>query len=205
MPANAAGISIWVINKAIYRRSSVNSTPTLDKQRNRVIVESVLMKRLIPTLLYGALAAAFGAQAATPQDTLVVVSSLEGIISLDPAESFETVSSANLVNLYQRPVAPDRAAPQKLAPDAAGSWQAGADGRSLTFTLKPQQRFASGNPLRPEDVIFSLVRAVKLNKAPSFILGEFGWTPDNVEQQLKRWETTVCSSVGPPTSAASWR
>ena len=149
------------------------------------------MKRLIPTLLYGALAAAFGAQAATPQDTLVVVSSLEGIISLDPAESFETVSSANLVNLYQRTVAPDRAAPQKLAPDAAGSWQAGADGRSLTFTLKPQQRFASGNPLRPEDVIFSLVRAVKLNKAPSFILGEFGWTPDNVEQQLKRWETTV--------------
>ncbi|RTF89316.1 ABC transporter substrate-binding protein [Serratia marcescens] len=144
------------------------------------------MKRLIPTLLYGALAAAFGAQAATPQDTLVVVSSLEGIISLDPAESFETVSSANLVNLYQRLVAPDRAAPQKLAPDAAGSWQAGADGRSLTFTLKPQQRFASGNPLRPEDVIFSLVRAVKLNKAPSFILGEFGWTPDNVEQQLKK-------------------
>ncbi len=144
------------------------------------------MKRLIPTLLYGALAAAFGAQAATPQDTLVVVSSLEGIISLDPAESFETVSSANLVNLYQRLVAPDRAAPQKLAPDAAGSWQAGADGHSLTFTLKPQQRFASGNPLRPEDVIFSLVRAVKLNKAPSFILGEFGWTPDNVEQQLKK-------------------
>lgn len=112
------------------------------------------MKRLIPTLLYGALAAA-GTQAATPQDTLVVVSSLEGIISLDPAESFETVSSANLVNLYQRLVAPDRAAPQKLAPDAAGSWQAGADGRSLTFTLKPQQRFASGNPLRPEDVIFA--------------------------------------------------
>ena len=68
------------------------------------------MKRLIPTLLYGALATAFGAQAATPPDTLVVVSSLEGIISLDPAESFETVSSANLVNLYQRLVAPDRGA-----------------------------------------------------------------------------------------------
>lgn len=27
---------------------------------------------------------------------------------------------------------------------------------------------------------------MKLNKAPSFILGEFGWTPDNVEQQLKK-------------------
>lgn len=80
------------------------------------------MKRLIPTLLYGALAAAFGAQAATPQDTLVVVSSLEGIISLDPAESFETVSSANLVNLYQRLVAPDRAAPQswRRTPQAVG-------------------------------------------------------------------------------------
>ncbi|CAI0746016.1 ABC transporter substrate-binding protein [Serratia entomophila] len=144
------------------------------------------MKRLIPTLLCSLLATSLGAQAATPKDTLVVVSSLEGIISLDPAESFETVSSANLVNLYQRLVAPDRAAPQKLAPDAAGSWQAGADGHSLIFTLKDNQRFASGNPLRPEDVIFSLVRAVKLNKAPSFILGEFGWTPDNVESQLKK-------------------
>ncbi|SMB39276.1 exported hypothetical protein [Serratia proteamaculans] len=44
------------------------------------------MKRLIPTLLFSALAASFGAQAATPKDTLVVVSSLEGIISLYPAE-----------------------------------------------------------------------------------------------------------------------
>lgn len=35
-------------------------------------------------------------------------------------------------------------------------------------------------------MIFSLVRAVKLNKAPSFILAEFGWTSDNVEQQLKK-------------------
>lgn len=144
------------------------------------------MKRLIPTLVFSALAASFGAQAATPQDTLVVVSSLEGIISLDPAESFETVSSANLVNLYQRLLAPDRETPEKLAPELASGWQAGADGHSLIFTLHDNQRFASGNPVRPEDVIFSLVRAVKLNKAPSFILGEFGWTPDNVESQLKK-------------------
>ena len=128
MPANAAGISIWVINKAIYRRSSVNSYPYTRQTAQPRDCGECIDKQLIPTLLYGALAAAFGAQAATPQDTLVVVSSLEGIISLDPAESFETVSSANLVNLYQRTVAPDRAAPQKLAPDAAGSWQAGADG-----------------------------------------------------------------------------
>jgi peptide/nickel transport system substrate-binding protein len=144
------------------------------------------MKRLIPTLLFSALAASFGAQAATPKDTLVVVSSLEGIISLDPAESFETVSSANLVNLYQRLLTPDRTTPEKLAPELASSWQTGADGHSLIFTLNANQRFASGNPVRPEDVIFSLVRAVKLNKAPSFILGEFGWTPENVESQLKK-------------------
>jgi peptide/nickel transport system substrate-binding protein len=149
-------------------------------------MESAAMKRLIPTLVFSALAASLGAQAATPQDTLVVVSSLEGIISLDPAESFETVSSANLVNLYQRLLAPDRETPEKLAPELASGWQAGADGHSLIFTLHDNQRFASGNPVRPEDVIFSLVRAVKLNKAPSFILGEFGWTPDNVESQLKK-------------------
>lgn len=144
------------------------------------------MKRLISTLVFSAMATSLGAQAATPKDTLVVACSLEGIISLDPAESFETVSSANLVNLYQRLLAPDRETPEKLAPELASGWQAGADGHSLIFTLHDNPRFASGNPVRPEDVIFSLVRAVKLNKAPSFILGEFGWTTDNVESQLKK-------------------
>ncbi|WP_163464559.1 hypothetical protein [Escherichia coli] len=35
-------------------------------------------------------------------------------------------------------------------------------------------------------VVYSLVRAVKLDKSPAFILGQFGLTPDNVEEKVKQ-------------------
>jgi len=98
------------------------------------------MKVRVPSLLFLLMMAVTRVDAATPADTLVVAGSLEGIISLDPAESFETVSSGNLVNLYQQLVASDRQHPDKLDPDAAASWQPGPDGHSLIFTLKPGQK-----------------------------------------------------------------
>ncbi len=128
---------------------------------------------------------AFALQAATPQDTLVVAVPLDGIISFDPAESFETVSNSVQRNLYQTLVEADRTTPQKLAPLLARAWQSGSTPHSLVFNLKPDARFSSGNPVTPQDVIFSLTRAVQLNKAPSFILAEFGWTPENIANQFK--------------------
>ena len=59
-------------------------------------------------------------------------------------------------SLYQRLIQSDPHNPIDLKPTLASSWQAGADNRSLTFSLRPDAKFASGNPLRPEDVIFSL-------------------------------------------------
>ena len=144
------------------------------------------MKVRVPSLLFLLMMAVTRVDAATPKDTLVVAGSLEGIISLDPAESFETVSSGNLVNLYQQLVQSDRQHPDKLDPDAAASWQPGPDAHSLIFTLKPGQKFSSGNPVTADDVIYSFTRVVKLNKSPSFILGELGWTPENVEGNLKK-------------------
>ena len=35
-------------------------------------------------------------------------------------------------------------------------------------------------------MIFSLTRAVKLNKAPAFILNELGWTADNVDKAIEK-------------------
>uniref|UniRef100_UPI001FF0D674 ABC transporter substrate-binding protein n=5 Tax=Erwiniaceae TaxID=1903409 RepID=UPI001FF0D674 len=137
-----------------------------------------------PLLLLTALALSSAAHAATPKDTFVVAVPLDGIISFDPAESFETVSNSSLRNIYQTLLEPDHKDPQKLAPLAALRWQAGKNPHSLVFDLNPQARFASGNPLTAQDVVFSLTRAVKLNKAPSFILGEFGWTPENIDQQF---------------------
>ncbi|MGY3164085.1 ABC-type transport system substrate-binding protein [Ewingella americana] len=144
------------------------------------------MKVRLPSLLFLAVAAAFSAHAATPKDTLVIASTLEGIISLDPAESFEIMSSGNLINIYQQIVSPDRQHPDTLDPDVASSWTKGDSEHSLVFTIKPGAKFASGNPVTADDVIYSYTRAVKLNKSPSFILGELGWTPDNIDTQFKK-------------------
>ncbi|WP_312829461.1 ABC transporter substrate-binding protein [Pantoea anthophila] len=141
------------------------------------------MRKTLLSLLT-ALTLVHSAHAATPADTLVVAVPLDGIISFDPAESFEAISNSSLRNIYQLLLEPDHHNPQQLSPLAATRWQAGKTPHSLVFDLNPQARFASGNPLTAQDVVFSLTRAVKLNKAPSFILGEFGWTPENIDQQF---------------------
>jgi peptide/nickel transport system substrate-binding protein len=46
-------------------------------------------------------------------------------------------------------------------------------------------KFQSGNPVTAADAEFSLRRAVILKKTPSFILTQFGFTPENIEQTIK--------------------
>ncbi|WP_350261488.1 ABC transporter substrate-binding protein [Pantoea sp. BJ2] len=141
------------------------------------------MRSLI--LLVALWGSSFALHAATPKDTLVVAVPLDGIISFDPAESFETVSNSAQRNIYQTLVEADRHDPQKLAPLLATHWQQGSTPHSLVFNIKPNAHFSSGNPVTAQDVIFSLTRAVQLNKAPSFILAEFGWTNENIASQFK--------------------
>ena len=71
-----------------------------------------------------------------------------------------------------------------MVPGLADSWSVADDGVTYTFHIRPGVTFASGNPVRAEDAAFSLQRAIKLNKTPSFILGQFGWTADNVDQMV---------------------
>jgi len=148
------------------------------------------MHKILPLLIASTLALTHGAQAATPADTLVVAISLDGIISFDPAESFETVSNSSLRNVYQTLVSPEIRHERNLVPELASKWEAGSTEHSLLFTLNAGKKFASGNPVTSDDVIYSLTRAVKLNKTPVFILGEFGWTPENIDAQFTRKSDT---------------
>lgn len=146
--------------------------------------------KLLLSAIAVALASSFAAQAATPPDTLVIAQSIDDANSFDPAQGFELTSVQAFTNLYQRLVQPDPQKPADLQPTLASSWQPGSDNRSLTFTLRDGAKFSSGNPLRPEDVIFSLGRVVKLNLDPSFILTQLGWTKENVDSHLKKIDDT---------------
>ncbi len=135
---------------------------------------------------------AFGAVAATPKDTLVVVKNIEDIVSLDPAEAFEFSSGEVVSNVYEGLVTYDAKDPSKIQAGVASSWKTGADGKSIEFTIRNNVKFASGNPVRPEDVQFSYRRVIKLNKSPAFILAQLGWNNDNVAQMVRK---TGASSV----------
>ena len=144
------------------------------------------MKAFVPSLVFLAVAASFNAQAATPANTLVIAQSIDDVVSFDPAQGFELTTVQSFNSLYQRLIQSDPKNPIELKPTLASEWQAGSDNRSLTFTLRPDAKFSSGNPLRPEDVIFSLSRVVKLNLEPSFILTQLGWDAKNVDQHLTK-------------------
>jgi peptide/nickel transport system substrate-binding protein len=125
------------------------------------------------------------AHAATPKDTLVIALAFDDIITLDPAEAFEISAGELMGNAYDRLLRLDINDPSKLVPDLAKSWTVSPDGKTYTFELKPGLKFASGNPVTAEDVVFSLQRAVLIDKSPAFILTQFGLTKDTVKQRIQ--------------------
>ncbi len=152
--------------------------------------------------LGAALAAAPSARPAPPGDTLVVAKDIADIITLDPAHAFELTAGEIHANVYDRLMTFEPGNPGALAGGVAESHTVSPDGRTLTFTLRDGLRFHSGNPVRPEDVEFSLERAVKLGGTPVFILAQFGWNRDNVEDLVavvddRRVRVTVAEAVSP--------
>ena len=152
------------------------------------------LRNILPTLIFALLTVAgTAARAANPPDVFVVAQSLDDIVSLDPAEGFELSSVQSFTSLYQRLLQPDREHPERLVPQLATRWT--LEDHAVTFELR-NAVFSSGNPLRPEDVIFSLTRAVKLNRAPAFILNNLGWTASDVDAQVVK--------VGPNSVQLRW-
>ncbi len=104
-------------------------------------------------------------------------------------------------NCYRKLIVPDAADPTRIAPDLAEKWEVSPDGMSFTFHLTQAARFESGKPVTAADVEFSLRRIVALNKTPAFIITQFGFTKDNVEELIRATdERTVVMEL--PTKQA---
>lgn len=148
------------------------------------------MKPIRSMMISAALAIAMSASAVsvmaeTPANMLVIANRIDDVTTLDPAESFEFAGGDASRNMYSRLVNFD---PADLAagykPDLAESWDVSEDGKTITFHMRAGVTFQSGNPVTAKDAEFSLRRAVILNKTPAFILTQFGFSPENVEQTI---------------------
>ncbi len=145
------------------------------------------MKLFRAALLASALTlplAAGAAFAATPADALVIAQNIDDIVALDPAQAYEFSAGEINANLYDKLVQYDAENTTVLAPGLASEWVADEEAKTLTFTIRDGATFASGNPVRPEDVKFSFKRVVTLNLTPAFILTQLGWTPENIDEMV---------------------
>lgn len=131
------------------------------------------------------------AVAETPANVLVVAQNIDDIVAIDPAQAYEFTSSEIATNVYDRLVQYEAEDTTKLTGGLAESWEIDAQNRTITFTLRDDVTFHSGNPVRPEDVVFSFERVVKLNKNPAFILAQLGWTPENFGEMVTSDGNTV--------------
>ena len=147
-------------------------------------------------LLVGTAPAALFAE--TPADTLVLADAIDDIVALDPGEAYEFSGLDVVNNVYDGLVELDPTQGGAMVPGLAESWSVSDDGRTFSFKMKPGITFASGNPVRAEDAAWSLQRAIKLNKSPAFILGQFGWTPENVDSMVKADGDTLTLTVDKP-------
>jgi peptide/nickel transport system substrate-binding protein len=125
------------------------------------------------------------ATAKTPRDVLVMAFAFDDIITLDPAEIFEFSGAEYAGNTYNRLIGYDAEEVSRIFGVAAESWTISDDGRTYTFKIRPGLSFASGNPLTARDAAFSLQRVVILDKAPAFILRQFGFSPENVKDRIR--------------------
>jgi ABC-type transport system substrate-binding protein len=146
------------------------------------------VKRLKKLLLGLTVLAAFGmgsSQAATPDNTFVMAKDIADIITMDPAEVFELTTGEIIANVYDRVMMFEPEDLQTLVGGVAESWEVSNKGSTITFKIRSGLKFHSGNPVRAEDVAWSLQRVVKLNKTPAFIITQFGWTTENVDELVK--------------------
>ncbi len=155
---------------------------------------NMLKSAFLATALALPLAGTVGGTAAlaeTPDNMLVVAQNIDDIVAIDPAQAYEFTSGELVTNLYDRLVQYDAEDPTVLSPGLATEWTADPEAKTITFTLRDDATFNSGNPVTADDVLFSLGRVIKLNLTPAFILTQLGWTPENIDQMITAEGNTV--------------
>lgn len=109
---------------------------------------------------------------ATPADTLVYIGDISDLITLDPALAFEPNSYMITQAVYERLLGFDGSDLSKVVPGLAETWSISDAGDywEVTFVLRSGAKFASGNPVTADDVVYSVERLIGLNGSPANLL-----------------------------------
>jgi len=128
------------------------------------------------------------------ENTLTIDSNIDDLITLDPAVVYEYSGILIAHNVYQTLVTFVGSDLQTIKPSLADTWDTkdADDHWELTFKLHPGNKFASGNPITADDVVYSFNRVVAINGSPAFLFTDVaGLTADSVKAVAS--ETVVIS------------
>jgi len=132
--------------------------------------------------------------------TLVIDRDTSDLISFDPAVLYEFSAVFATHNVYETLVKFEGTDLTTPKPGLATSWDIKDSGSNwdITFKLKSGVKFASGNPLTADDVVYSFQRAIKLNKSPAFLFTDIaGLKPESI----KATDPTTVVVTMPKTSS----
>ncbi len=121
-------------------------------------------------------------QAKTPDDQLIIGMNMNNLLTLDPAAMTGNEVVGIVVNLYDSLVELDPKQLTNVIPALAQTWDVSPDGKTLTFYLRHDVKFHSGNPLTAEDVVWSMRRILHLNLAQASVWKSYGFTKKNVDE-----------------------
>ncbi|MDK2383635.1 MAG: ABC transporter substrate-binding protein, partial [Candidatus Korarchaeota archaeon] len=122
------------------------------------------------------------AQMNTPADTLIIAMDTSDAVSMDPARAYEFTSCFVVNQLYDKLVDFELPDLVNVKPEVAEKWEVSEDGKVWTFHIRKGIKFASGNPLTADDVVYSLQRVIKLKQTASWVLTQFVSTPEQIEK-----------------------
>ena len=134
-----------------------------------------------------ALAMSMGSGAAvakTPPDQLIIGMNMNNLLTLDPAAMTGNEVVGIVVNLYDSLVELDPEQLTTVKPALAKSWDISPDGKTLTFHLRDDVKFHSGNPLTAADVVWSMRRILHLNLAQASVWKSYGFSKKNIDSQV---------------------
>ncbi len=124
--------------------------------------------------------------------TLIIALDQSDVKTLDVSRQFEFAAAFICLNAYDSLLSVK--GPEDLTtyvPDLATSWSASKDGKEYTFKLRPNVKFASGNPLTAEDVRFTFTRLKNLK-------GNASWQMDPLKEVQVVDQYTVKTILNEP-------
>ena len=122
--------------------------------------------------------------ASTASNTLVYAANISDLITVDPATMYAWSGILTVHNLYETLVRFEGNDLSTIRPGLAEKWDIkdAGDHWELTFNLQSGVKFASGNELTADDVVYSFQRVIALKQGPSFLFTNVaGLGPDSIK------------------------